>query len=47
MITLDIPHSFESYIENKDFQIQQMIQNILIENTIKEMNEQGLINVKD
>ena len=40
-------HPFEFYYNNPNFQIQQIIQKILLENTIKEMNEKGLNNAKN
>ena len=40
-------HPFESYYENPKFQIQQMIEKIFIENSIKEMNRGGITNDKN
>ncbi len=40
-------HSFESYYNNPEFQLQQTIQRLLLENAIKESNQKGLSNDKD
>ena len=40
-------HPFETYYNNPEFQIQQIIQKALLENAIKEMNNKGLNDVKN
>ena len=35
-------HSFESYFENPEFQLQQTIQRLLMQDAIKGINEKGL-----
>ncbi|AWI33337.1 hypothetical protein [Helicobacter apodemus] len=47
LYNLDEYHSFESYFKNPEFQLQQTIQNLLMENAMKGMKEQGLSNDKD
>ena len=44
---LDKYHPFETYYNNPNFQIQQIIQKALLENAIKEMDNKGLNNAKN
>ncbi|AWI33345.1 hypothetical protein [Helicobacter apodemus] len=37
-------HSFKTYYQNPEFQLQQTIQNLLLENAIKESNQKELSN---
>ncbi len=41
-LRLEKYHSFESYFENPEFQLQQTIQNLLMQDAMKGINEKGL-----
>ncbi len=40
-------HPFESYYENPEFQLQQTIQRLLMQDAMKKVNEKELSNDKD
>ncbi len=44
---LDEYHSFESYYNNPEFQLQQTIQRLLMQDAMKKVNEKELSNDKD